>query len=59
MSKKYNVIDLFCGCGGLSQGFIEADYNVILGIDHWKDAIETFKKTKIDVLVIHDYILTK
>ena len=42
MSKKYNVIDLFCGCGGLSQGFIEANYNVILGIDHWKDAIETF-----------------
>jgi len=42
MNKKYNVIDLFCGCGGLSQGFIEADYNVILGIDHWKDAIETF-----------------
>lgn len=42
MNKKYNVIDLFCGCGGLSQGFIEANYNVILGIDHWKDAIETF-----------------
>lgn len=42
MSKKYTVIDLFCGCGGLSQGFIEADFNVILGIDHWKDAIETF-----------------
>lgn len=42
MNKEYTVIDLFCGCGGLSQGFIEADYNVILGIDHWKDAIETF-----------------
>ncbi|MEZ4938902.1 MAG: DNA cytosine methyltransferase [Crocinitomicaceae bacterium] len=42
INKTYNVIDLFCGCGGLSQGFIEADYNVILGIDHWKDAIETF-----------------
>ncbi len=42
MSNKPKVIDLFCGCGGLSQGFIEANYNVILGIDHWKDAIETF-----------------
>ena len=42
MSKEYTVIDLFCGCGGLSQGFTEADFNVVLGIDHWKDAIETF-----------------
>ena len=40
MSKK--VIDLFCGCGGLSQGFIDAGYDVVLGIDHWKDAINTF-----------------
>lgn len=37
------VIDLFCGCGGLSHGFIEAGYEVILGVDHWKDAIQTFE----------------
>lgn len=42
MNNKNTVIDLFCGCGGLSQGFIDAEYNVILGIDHWKDAIKTF-----------------
>ena len=41
--NKKTVIDLFCGCGGLSYGFIEAGYNVVLGIDHWKDAIETFE----------------
>ncbi|OHE03579.1 MAG: DNA (cytosine-5-)-methyltransferase [Sulfurimonas sp. RIFOXYD12_FULL_36_11] len=40
--KKYKVIDLFCGSGGLSHGFIEAGYDVVLGIDYWKDAIETF-----------------
>ena len=40
---KPTVIDLFCGCGGLSHGFIEAGYKVELGIDYWKDAIETFK----------------
>lgn len=42
MNNKPKVIDLFCGCGGLSQGFIDAGYNVILGIDKWQDAIETF-----------------
>lgn len=42
MSNKKTVIDLFCGCGGLSQGFIDAGYKVTLGIDKWKDAIETF-----------------
>jgi len=41
--NKKTVIDLFCGCGGLSYGFIEAGYNVVLGIDHWKDAIITFE----------------
>lgn len=42
MKEKYKVIDLFCGCGGLSFGFNKADYEIILGIDHWKDAISTF-----------------
>ena len=37
-----NAIDLFCGCGGLSLGFESAGFNVLLGIDSWKDAIDTF-----------------
>jgi DNA (cytosine-5)-methyltransferase 1 len=41
---ELKVIDLFCGCGGLSYGFIEAGYKIELGIDHWKDAIHTFEK---------------
>ncbi|MBQ4520366.1 MAG: DNA cytosine methyltransferase [Bacteroidaceae bacterium] len=42
-NRTYNVIDLFCGCGGLSLGFEQAGYNVLLGIDIWKDALETFR----------------
>ena len=45
MKSKPTVIDLFCGCGGLSYGFIEAGYDVLLGIDHWKDAVVTFENT--------------
>ena len=43
MQKKPLVIDLFCGCGGLSQGFIDAGYKIVLGVDKWGDAIETFR----------------
>lgn len=42
---KLGVIDLFCGCGGLSLGFIQAGFDVKLGIDHWQDAIKTFTHT--------------
>lgn len=43
MHIKSTVIDLFSGCGGLSSGFIDAGYDVVLGVDHWKDAINTFQ----------------
>lgn len=39
---KYKVIDLFCGSGGLSEGFRLAGFEIIGGIDFNKDAIETF-----------------
>ncbi len=45
MKSKPTVIDLFCGCGGLSYGFIEEGFDVLLGIDNWKDAISTFENT--------------
>lgn len=43
MNQNINVIDLFCGCGGLSLGFEQAGYNVLLGIDMWKDALKTYE----------------
>lgn len=43
MSNKHTVIDLFCGCGGLSLGFEQAGYNVLLGIDNWDDSLVTFR----------------
>ncbi|MGG1518763.1 DNA cytosine methyltransferase [Paenibacillus oryzisoli] len=41
--NNFNVLDLFCGCGGLSQGFIQAGYNVLLGVDFDEAALKTFK----------------
>lgn len=42
MKKQYNVIDLFCGCGGLSKGFEMAGFNIVGGVDFNESAIETF-----------------
>lgn len=38
-----NVIDLFCGCGGLSYGFECAGYDILLGIDNDAMALKTFE----------------
>ena len=43
MNKStYHILDLFCGCGGMSLGFERAGYDVLLGIDVWKDALATY-----------------
>jgi DNA (cytosine-5)-methyltransferase 1 len=39
------VIDLFCGAGGLSEGFRQAGYHVVAGNDFDTAAGETFAKT--------------
>ena len=42
--KQHNltVIDFFCGAGGFSEGFRQKGFKIILGIDHWKPAIDTY-----------------
>lgn len=43
MPKQPTCIDLFCGCGGMSLGFEQAGYKVLLGIDNWQDSLNTFQ----------------
>jgi DNA (cytosine-5)-methyltransferase 1 len=39
----YNVLDLFCGAGGLSHGFSKSpEFQVVAGIDNCQVAIDTF-----------------
>ena len=41
---KNKVLDLFCGCGGISLGFKLAGYDISGGIDIDPDSIKTFNK---------------
>lgn len=56
--KKFNVIDLFCGCGGFSKGFQQAGFNVCMGIDLWKDATVTYKYNFPDAVVLNEDVST-
>ena len=40
--KDYNAIDLFAGCGGLSRGFMEAGFKILVGVDNDQAALDTF-----------------
>lgn len=62
--NKYNVIDLFCGCGGLSLGFEKAGFDILLGIDSnaAKGVALTreqfFRSTVIQQVMKHDFIFS-
>jgi DNA (cytosine-5)-methyltransferase 1 len=43
LDKPYKVVDLYCGSGGISLGFSNAGFCVVLGIDMDKDSISTYR----------------
>lgn len=42
-NKKYTFIDLFAGCGGLSEGFVQAGFLPIAHVEMNEEACETLK----------------
>jgi DNA (cytosine-5)-methyltransferase 1 len=49
--KKYNAIDLFSGCGGLSEGLCKAGFNVIAAFDNDADSVATYRLNHPDTKV--------
>ena len=38
------VVDLFCGCGGLSLGFQNAGFEIVAAYDKWEAALNVYKE---------------
>lgn len=53
---SFRFIDLFCGCGGFTQGFKQAGFIPLLGIDMWNDATITYKFNFPESQIINDDI---
>ncbi|MDB9955130.1 DNA cytosine methyltransferase [Pelagibacterales bacterium] len=43
MKKKHTYIDIFAGCGGLSEGFNNQDFKALTHVDNDHDSCETIK----------------
>ncbi|MCI8831963.1 MAG: DNA cytosine methyltransferase [Lachnospiraceae bacterium] len=41
--KQYNVLDLFCGCGGMSWGLAKKGFQIVAGLDIWDIALKTYQ----------------
>jgi DNA (cytosine-5-)-methyltransferase len=70
--SKLKVIDLFSGAGGLSRGFLDAGFEVVVGVDFDDAALKTFennhgetKALKLDLFnlenldILKDYYYSK
>jgi len=41
--RRWTLVDLFCGAGGLSLGFVEEGFRVLLAVDNDPAAIRTYR----------------
>ena len=51
------VADFFCGAGGFSEGFRQAGFDVVFGIDKWAPAVQTFKANHPNAKAIQDDVI--
>jgi DNA (cytosine-5)-methyltransferase 1 len=46
VNNTTNLLDLFCGAGGFTEGFSRAGFKIIAGVDKDKKAVETFNNNQ-------------
>lgn len=40
-NSKLTAVDFFCGAGGFSEGFRQQGFEILMGVDYWKPAIDS------------------
>ncbi|ARD98853.1 DNA methyltransferase [Lactococcus lactis RTB018] len=53
-NNNYTVIDLFSGAGGLSQGFVQAGFQILAGIDFDEAALKTYEHNIRGAKALHE-----
>ena len=48
------TVDLFCGCGGFSQGLLDSGYDVKMGVDYDEIILNTYRSNFKHAAVKHD-----
>lgn len=52
--KKYTLISLFSGCGGMDLGFKQCGFDILWANDFFKEAVDTYKLNIGDHIVLGD-----
>lgn len=45
---ELSLVDLFCGSGGMSAGFMKEGFNVVAAFDNWIPAVSTYRRNLAD-----------
>ena len=56
IKNKLNAIDIFSGCGGLSEGLKQAGFKVIAGVEVDKNAAKSYRMNHADTVLFEDDI---
>lgn len=51
------VADIFCGAGGFSEGFRQAGFDIIFGVDNWEPAVLTHRSNHPGTTTIIDDVI--
>ena len=54
MLKKYRVISLFSGAGGMDLGFLKHNFEIVWANDFFPEAVESYRKNIGDHIVYGD-----
>lgn len=48
------IVDVFCGCGGLSLGLQNAGFKIVASFDHWDKAVDVYNENFDHTCFLHD-----